>query len=744
MEVPPAEYVTVEYLKSLMGRKQLSVAEKVRMRDSPKATPPLSMNGCMGMSRGKPYMRQFNTAVYLRHDWLIGCGSGNRLYCFPCMLQGGGESMWTQTGVHTLNHLSDKIRRHENSAKHTRSYVDLLMLGRSNSSSVAALPLPPPLPTSANSNATMQLNALRKKNYEKRPSLVHRSAAENKHVPASRRRNDKVKRNRAALSRLITALKDSGKHNLLMRCGGGCGDVLSDVISLALSKETSEQQELLLTNTQDEDDLLASILHVYASNTLPGEIARSSSPYLMLLISETTNVSTDLPHVTAVLRYLKRASCPTSTGTTVQVTEKLLICFTPLQLTATCISQEILAQLQAAGVGSAGKSLLIAQSNDGVCSLSSDGGVHACVKRAHTNAHFHHHRRYDDVDAVIKKAVASSCVATRTFFSNLAALTTFFNRSAHRMATLYSFVDSDFNLSSIAHVYEARLNIARCCQRLHSTSSSNDTVHGAAWIERFIGDPKFLFWLELFAELMKYVTSLQRYLNGGDATIAARASHYMRCFKDGVQSVHAKVAQRVPGDDQLMFSVREICDIVIFHCQERFEFIGHRQAARLLNVHEFPEFRLRFPADTLDNVLKAYPVRALEPLGLRSQLTALYASTHVFQGVDAGDWLGFLHYMERHSLAISFPQVSELLALLAVTSAPVTASRANRCSTTVPALLKRFLTNSTDSNSVSRLNALATLSSFDDELCAADEFNEQVIDHYCKYKTPREHLLYDK
>jgi hypothetical protein len=45
----------------------------------------------------------------------------------------GGDATWTKTGVMDLGHLPETIKKHERSAKHIRSVIDLAMLGKVNS-----------------------------------------------------------------------------------------------------------------------------------------------------------------------------------------------------------------------------------------------------------------------------------------------------------------------------------------------------------------------------------------------------------------------------------------------------------------------------------------------------------------------------------------------------------------------------------------------------------------------------------
>ncbi len=66
--------------------------------------------------------------------WLCGCVSPNALFCFPCLLlkTTGADPAWTVTGVRDMKHLSEKVRKHENTRAHMDNSVKLAILVRVN------------------------------------------------------------------------------------------------------------------------------------------------------------------------------------------------------------------------------------------------------------------------------------------------------------------------------------------------------------------------------------------------------------------------------------------------------------------------------------------------------------------------------------------------------------------------------------------------------------------------------------
>ncbi|KAL3058069.1 hypothetical protein OYC64_010285 [Pagothenia borchgrevinki] len=75
--------------------------------------------------KGKPYVRGLSRSWYTRKAWLAECSHANALFCFPCLVfkTTGTDAAWTTTGVRDMKHLSDKVRKHEN----TRAYMDNAM-----------------------------------------------------------------------------------------------------------------------------------------------------------------------------------------------------------------------------------------------------------------------------------------------------------------------------------------------------------------------------------------------------------------------------------------------------------------------------------------------------------------------------------------------------------------------------------------------------------------------------------------
>ncbi|GBP98558.1 hypothetical protein EVAR_103899_1 [Eumeta japonica] len=88
-------------------------------------------------SKTKTFTRAFKSEQYIKTPWLCGCEDSNKLFCFPCLVFGAcagaggdGESVWTDTGVDDLAHLSIKVKKHSQSRFHMLCEVQLSSIGR--------------------------------------------------------------------------------------------------------------------------------------------------------------------------------------------------------------------------------------------------------------------------------------------------------------------------------------------------------------------------------------------------------------------------------------------------------------------------------------------------------------------------------------------------------------------------------------------------------------------------------------
>ena len=117
---------SVEYLNSISFR-QLSLREKIEIKNRGRPIPQLSLEQLISSSRNKTFVRKFNPSLYDKVSWLCGCSQTNAFFCFPCLLYGGDLSR-TKNGIKDLNHLSQKTEKHKVSNLRLHNMLNSSML----------------------------------------------------------------------------------------------------------------------------------------------------------------------------------------------------------------------------------------------------------------------------------------------------------------------------------------------------------------------------------------------------------------------------------------------------------------------------------------------------------------------------------------------------------------------------------------------------------------------------------------
>ncbi|KAF0717502.1 zinc finger MYM-type protein 1-like [Aphis craccivora] len=84
------------------------------------------------LKKTRQFTRTFTKDTYTKYNnWLCGCNKRNTIFCFPCLLF-GGELLWTKTGMTDLNHLNDRMKKHDLTVKHMNTTLNLATLGKTN------------------------------------------------------------------------------------------------------------------------------------------------------------------------------------------------------------------------------------------------------------------------------------------------------------------------------------------------------------------------------------------------------------------------------------------------------------------------------------------------------------------------------------------------------------------------------------------------------------------------------------
>ena len=545
----------VQYLKSVTFS-QLTRDEKLSIKQMGRPMPNLVITKEY-KSRGKIFKRQFNSSVY-KHDWICGCEETNNLFCFPCLLFSKSKTCWTTTGVDDLTHLSMKIQRHGDSKDHLNHVIDLNLLGKTDIGDYMG---------SAYKQSIVKYNA-------------------------------QVAKNRDALSKIINIIKLCGKFELPLRGHvekegfnnpGVFRGLIEYTCSLDSSLETHIESSNVFKGTSKtiQNELLESILKV-SRDKIKEEVRNVD--YVSVMIDETTD-NYDKTQMVIVLRYVLKG----------RPVERFWGFFNPVSTTGEDLSNVLFKELQPLIGDSPEK--LICQTYDGALALSGiHKGVQTRIKEVYKNAHFIHCYAHQ-LNLILEKATSQNS-SIKVFFSSLSGIPAFFHRSSKRMAVLDSVVGQrlpapsttrwNYKEKTVTTVHGIKDKIIECCTILEE-SNDNETVCKATGIKRMLNDPEFIFWLNFFNKIMPHVNILYQQFQKRTFD-AVWAKTCLNSFDSQIQTIRnncdalvvpSELMKRSFNIDTMRVAAKEVCDVIMMQCSERFSFNKHLQASNLLFCGSF-------------------------------------------------------------------------------------------------------------------------------------------------------------
>ena len=690
----------VQYLKSVTFS-QLTRDEKLSIKEMGRPMPHLVIKQ-ESKSRGKIFTRNFNSNVY-NNDWICGCEETNALFCFPCLLFSKLKGPWTTTGVTDLNHLSEKIHKHTRSNDHLNRVIDLNVLGKTDIGDY--------------------MESAYKQNIAKY--------------------NEQVAKNRDALSKIINIIKLCGKFELPLRGhdekeGSNNPGVFRGLIEYTCSLDSSLEAHINSskvfkgTSKTIQNELLESIIKI-TRDKIKEEL--KSVEYVSVMIDETTD-NYDKTQMVIVLRYVIKG----------RPVERFWGFFNPLSTSGEDLSNVLFKELQPL-IGDFPEKL-ICQTYDGASALSGiHKGVQTRIQEVYKNAHYIHCYAHQ-LNLVLEKATSQNS-SVKIFFSSLSGIPAFFHRSSKRMAVLDSVAGQRLPAPSTTRwnskektvntVYEIKDKLIECCTILEE-SNNNETVYKATGIKRMLNDPEFIFWLNFFNKIMPHVNILYNQFQKRtfDAVWAKKCLNsfdtQIQIIRDGCDAlvVPSELMKRNFNIDTLRVAAKEVCDVIMMQCSERFSFNKHLQASNLLCVDNFPSYVKEFPKNYLEEAVAAYP--SLEKDALKNELSVLYRREDLMGKKDS--LITLLEILRDNNLQSSFPNTVKLLKILITT--PMTSAEAERCFST----LKRIKTFLRATMLNERLSALAMISTENELISEMNDFNERVIQHFATSKNRRAEFIF--
>lgn len=693
---------SVDYLLEI---KTWTYEDRIQIKNLGRPTPELNLSE-VTKTKARNYQRNFNVNTYEKYAWICGCSVRNKLFCFVCILMGGEASAWTKSGVSDLKHLNERATKHSQSSKHLSNVIDFKVLGRVN--------------------IRQQLD-----------SAFHESI---------RKHNAIVDKNRHILSQLINCIKFCGAFELALRGHDEKSGSENRGIFLGLVDFVAELDMAMQTHLKDasvfkgtsktiQNELLDTMLQV-CRQEIKSQV--NSANYLAIEADESTDVSNQ-QQLVLILRYVYNE----------EVYERFWGLKKPLGYTADKLSEAILDELAELNIP---PEKLVAQTYDGAAVMSGKhNSVQTKIREKYPNAYFLHCYSHQ-FNLLIQKA-ASSNKNVKVFFANIQAFSSFFSLSPKRTAVLDEIVKKrlpraaptrwNFKSRVVNVVYENKDLLLECLDLIIDDSSDQKTINEASGLINYLNNDDFLFWLEVFHNIMPHVDILfnQTQLRGVTSSYLNQCidafEHEIRKLRDNIDSitVNSSILKQprkpVLAGDHRNVAAKEVCDVIITQIQDRFHFKDHLAAARLFLPENFTEYRKAFPEEIFKITIMTYKV--FNNSKLKTELGVLYERNDMctMQGVCA-----LMKFISNNDLIETFSETYKLLCIIVTT--PMTTAECERCFST----LKRIKTFLRNTMSQDRLNALAMLSIEKTLINKMPNFNTKVIDTFSGLKNRRADFTY--
>ncbi|CAH1117438.1 unnamed protein product [Phaedon cochleariae] len=751
-----------------------SYEEKIELKRQGRPLPDIFIEKS-GLSRGKSYTRKFSRDIYFKNDWICGCNKNNALYCFPCLLF-GGDKAWTEIGVTDLEHLSLKIKRHENSKSHLHNCMEFALLGSTN--------------IRAQLDSAYWINV--------------------------QRHNENVSKKRYVLSKVIDCIKFCGAFELVLQGhdesdtsnnnktsnNQGIFPELMGLINFSAELDATLSEHLKnssiiykATCKEIQNDLLQCMLEICHEQIMK-EIKNSS--FLAIMADEMMDVAAK-SHMVVVFRYVHDG----------EPVERFWNYLNPVRCDAESISETILTVIDPLVQNSPNK--LIAQSYDGAAVMTNQHtGVQALIRKKYPFAHYVHCYAHQ-LNSIMSKA-ASKNKQIRVFFGHLQDIPSFFNNSPQRIEVLDKIVKRripqgtstswNFNIGTINVVYEHKNSLIECMDEIEDQFTNSTVCSAAASIRSTLNDPIFNFWLTFFHHVMPHVDILSNQLQQRNIDPAQvedainNFEHNIIQVQSSIDNIIREASDRSPeGQDppenkrkrsydsmedainnfehnsiQVQSSIDniiskaldmshegeeppenkpkgscgnskfdhrisalEVCDVIINCAKDRFDFKEHLVVASLLYSEYFGKYCGKFPEDKLTSLCSFYPT--IDKDRLRTELSLIYSRNDCRTMNGA---LPLLKFVIANNLGDTLKETKKLLEIV-VTTPMATSEVQPRFST-----LKRIETFFRNSMPEDRLTALSMLSIEKKLISEIDNFNDKVITKFANKKECNIDLIYKK
>ncbi|KAF3842760.1 hypothetical protein F7725_001609, partial [Dissostichus mawsoni] len=396
------------------------------------------------------------TAIY---NWMTGSTREQKLYCWDCLLFGADSGSWARDGYSDLGSLSKSAHRHQNASGHLRATIRLKTFG--------------------DTRIELQLDE-----QQCRGVIID---------------NEKVKRNRGILKRLINCVVYLGKQELPFRGHdesvtssnkGNYIELLDLVAEYDSNLHTHLTTSTVFTGTSSriQNNLISAVASVM-TDSMKEELRKA--PFVAVMLDETTDIS-NVAQMSYVLRYVTEDGIKARFFKYEDVTE---------DKRAEAIATRLLEFLRESGC----IDKVVAQCYDGAAVMVSGlNGVQAKVKETIPLALFIH--CYAHILNLVLEKGASKIRECKVFFSHLLAWPPF--SAAQQSAPSYwmIFASIGFHGQLLLAVAEKTRELREVFEHIvdHHTEFDDETVHCSDGYITLLTSFDFSFWLKTFHAIFSY------------------------------------------------------------------------------------------------------------------------------------------------------------------------------------------------------------------------------------------------
>lgn len=657
-------------------------AEKLELVRQGRPTPMLASLS----QQGKGFVRHFQASNYERYPWLTASEKRCKLYCWECLLLAADRrGVWSYTGFANLSCLTKAATKHQSTAGHLHATVLLKTFG--------------------DCGAELQLS-----DQARRVAELH---------------NERVKKNREILKKLMDCVMFLGKQELSIRRGDESPQALNrgnyvELISFLAEHDTDLRYHLatnrVFTGTPGnmENVLIDAIAEVMAEE-IKSEIR--GAPFVTVMVEEPTDVG-DVAQLALVLRYV------TATGVKERFVKFLDVAG---GRRADDLAALIFGFFEEYGCC---PDKVVAQCYDGAAVMASGlNGVQAKVKEKAPMALFIHsyaHRLH-----LVLTQGASKLQECKVFFANLKGMASFFSRSPKCTQVLNYMCKRRLPHIAPTHwrntskllkaVQEKRVALKELFDHIleHHDDFDEDTVLCADGFNARLDDFEFCFLLNTFDGMFEQADvlfgSLQRNtldvqscverVNGLCDIVELERGKFSEIYE---KTVHISSAPRPRrGQDAVQDDLRahyqqlhaSILDNILSQIRNRFQDHEKLMFLSLLDPRLFQTYRKKFPQSAFSSLTRSHGALFDLPR-LKTQLTVMYAMAD-FAGKSPAELHDFLR---RKHLSETMGQLYALACL--VLTIPVS-TPSDQPSFSALKRIKAYARNTTGQ---ARLSGLASMS----------------------------------